>query len=149
LERERGCAHCGWNDGRVERLTVLDVVVVRVDGGDLTGWIEEHDFGGEQAIDAGVVEGDAVDASEDGVELEVEIGVSGEPAGEVGSEGGFAGDASGVVAEDFHDEGRVKDYVGGVVLEDAVEVVAVPCIDPGLGETDCCFFGNDHGASFR
>ena len=87
--------------------------------------------------DAGVEEGDAADAAEDGVELEVEIRVGGERTGEVGTEGWFAGDSSGVVAEDFHDERGVKDYVVGVVLEDAVEVVAVPCINPSLGETVC------------
>ncbi len=120
-------------------------------GGDLqlasVGWVRRgcRAWTSEEVFDAGVVEGDAVDAAEDGVELEVEIGIGGECAGKVGLQGWFASDASGVVAEDFYDEGRVEGYVVGVVLEDAIEVVAVPRLDPGFGKIGGGLFGHDHG----
>ena len=122
----------------------LHVVVMCMDGSDVSRRVEKHGFCGEESFNAGVVERNAVDAAQHGAECEEKIGIGGECLREVGPQCLFAYDTSAVVSEDLDDEGRVEGHVIGVVFEDAIEVMTVPCLDPSAAEACGGQLGHDH-----
>jgi len=64
---------------------------------------------------------------------EAKIGIGLQAAMEVVAQGGFSPDDAGAVVEQFEGDGGEENHVVVVMGENAIEVAAVPGLDPLLG----------------
>src|SRR5690349_2853973 len=96
--------------------------------------VELHTFDADERLDALIVEHEAARAGVGAEEHEMEIGEARERLAPVNPKSGLAPDRHLTGAEHGLDQWRGHFDVLGVVAEDAIQVMAVPCRDPPLAE---------------
>lgn len=114
--------------------------VIRPDAKDFAGWTDLHDFGCHVAADVVAVgDDDGLYSPENSGEVETEIGIGCETAQEIVAKGGLSLYAA-VTAEELERNWRNENDFVVVMIENTVDVVAVPGVDPVLREVVREFF---------